>query len=103
MKHFRFSTSSRKVLLRKICFKCNNYKKFKNPKVSYIFNNSSNDIKIFKKEQSIEILKIIGLIDNKKVKFLLTLNFVFNRKSLMHYINSLSLNMAEENVSLNFR
>ena len=103
MKNFWFSTSSRKALLKKNCFKCNNYKKFKNPKVSYIFNNSRNGIKIFKKEQSIEILKIIGLIDNKRVKFSLTFNFVFNRKSVMHYINSFSLNMAEENVSLNFR
>ena len=49
------------------------YRKFKNPKISYIFQkalvlsiiwskNKNEDEKIFKEEESIEILKILGLI-----------------------------------------
>ena len=57
------------------CVICGKYRKFKNPKISYIlektlilyiiFNKCKNkDKKIFKKEESIEILKILGLIEN---------------------------------------
>ena len=57
------------------CIKCNKYRKLKNPKVSYILDKTlvlsitcdkcgSNDQKIFKKEESIEILKTLGLIKN---------------------------------------
>ena len=61
--------------MKKIYFiKCNKYRKFKNPKISYLFNKAlvlviicdkcgSNDEKIFNKK-SIEILKILGLINN---------------------------------------
>ena len=58
------------------CIKCNKHKKLKNPKMLYIFNKKlvfyiiwqvwqqcSND-KVFKEEESIEILKVLGLIDN---------------------------------------
>ena len=51
------------------CVKCNNYRNFKNPKISYIFNEilflficnecGSNDITIFKKDESIDNLKIL--------------------------------------------
>ena len=51
------------------------YRKFKNPKISHIFDKklvlsiiydkcNSNDEKIFKEEESIEILKILGLVNN---------------------------------------
>ena len=57
------------------CIKCKKYKKFKNPKISYIFDKTlslsficdkccSKDAKIFKEEESIKILKILGLINN---------------------------------------
>ena len=57
------------------CIKCNKCGKFKSPKISYIFDKtlflsiicdkcSSEDRKIFKEKESIEILKIIGLIKN---------------------------------------
>ena len=57
------------------CIKCNKYRKLKNPKISCIFNGtlvlsiicgkcSNNNDTIFKKEQSIEILKILALINN---------------------------------------
>ena len=56
---------------------CSKYRKFKNPEVSYIFNKmlvlsvicdkcASNDKKIFKEEESIEILKTLSLINNMK-------------------------------------
>ena len=57
------------------CVKCNKYRKLKNPRISYIFDEtlslsticdkcSSNDEKIFKEEESIEILGILSLINN---------------------------------------
>ena len=57
------------------CVKCNKYRKLKNPRISYIFDEtlslsticdkcSSNDEKIFKEEESIEILRILILINN---------------------------------------
>ena len=57
------------------CVKCNKYRKLKNPRISYIFDEtlslsticdkcSSNDEKIFKEEESIEILRILSLINN---------------------------------------
>ena len=57
------------------CVICCKYRKFKNPKLSYIFEKSlvlsiiyskckNEDKKMFKKEESIGILKILGLIEN---------------------------------------
>ena len=57
------------------CIKCNKHKKFKNLQMLYVFNKKfviyiicdkcgSNDDKVFKEEESIEILKVLGLIDN---------------------------------------
>ena len=57
------------------CVKCNKYRKLKNPRISYIFDEtlslsticdkcSSNDEKIFKEEESIEILRILSLANN---------------------------------------
>ena len=57
------------------CTKCKKYKEFKKSKISYICDRillfssickkcRSEDEKIFKEEESIEILKIIGLINN---------------------------------------
>ena len=57
------------------CVKCNKYRKLKNPRISYIFDEtlslsticdkcSSNDEKIFKEEESIEILRILSLTNN---------------------------------------
>ena len=57
------------------CIKCKKYRKFKNPKISYIFDKTlsvsiicdkcgSKDEKIFKEEESIKTLKILGLINN---------------------------------------
>ena len=54
------------------CIICGNYRKFKDPKISYIFekvsalsiicSNCENEYgKIFKEEESIKILKILGL------------------------------------------
>ena len=62
--------------MRKIyCTKCRKYKEFKKHKISYIFDKTlflfsdcskcgSEDGKMFKGKQSIEILKILGLINN---------------------------------------
>ena len=64
------------MVMKKIyCIKCNKYRKFKNPKISYIFNKTlvlsiicdkcgSKDEELFKEEKSIEILKILILIKN---------------------------------------
>ena len=57
------------------CIICGKYRKVKIPKISYIFekkiilsisynNNKIEDEKIFKEEESIEILKILGLIED---------------------------------------
>ena len=57
------------------CIKCNKYRKSKKSKISNIFsralvfsiiceNCGSNDEKIFKEEESIKILKTLGLINN---------------------------------------
>ena len=57
------------------CAKCQKYREFKKPKLSYICDKTlllssicdkrgSEDDKIFKEEESIEILKILGLINN---------------------------------------
>ena len=54
---------------------CGNYRKFKNRKISYIFEQTwvlsiiyikygNEDEKLFKEEELMEILKIIGLIKN---------------------------------------
>ena len=45
------------------------YRKFKNPKISYILKKTmvlckNEDEKIFKEEESIEILRFLGLIEN---------------------------------------
>ena len=57
------------------CVICGKYKKFEKPKISYILERTlflsiscskckNEDEKIFKEEKSIEILKILGLIEN---------------------------------------
>ena len=58
------------------CVICGKYRIFKNPKISYIFQKKTlvlsticskcgnEDDKIFKKEESIELLKILGLFKN---------------------------------------
>ena len=57
------------------CIICGKHRQFINPKISYIFKNTlvlsiicskckNKDGKIFKKEESIEILKILGLFKN---------------------------------------
>ena len=57
------------------CIKCNKYRSLKTPNISYIFDKtlvlsiicdkcSSEEENIFKEEESIEILKILGLINN---------------------------------------
>ena len=57
------------------CIICGNYRKFEKPETSYIFEKTlvlsiicskckNEDEKIFKEEESIEILKIIGLFKN---------------------------------------
>ena len=57
------------------CVKCNKYRKLKNPRISYIFDEtlslsticdkcSRKEEKIFKEEESIEILRILSLINN---------------------------------------
>ena len=59
------------------CFECNKYRKFKNLKISYIYNKTlvfsvvcdkydSKNETIFKEEESFEIGKILGLIINMK-------------------------------------
>ena len=80
-------------------------RKFKNPKASYTFNEAlvppiicdkcgSNDDKIFTIEESIEILKTLGLIDN------------INEQNILHQIKKfhiLLINRTEENISQKFR
>ena len=48
------------------CVICGKYRKFENPKMSYISYSKCKieDEKILKEEESIEILKILGLIEN---------------------------------------
>ena len=57
------------------CLICDKYRKFKNPKISYIVEKplalsiicskcENEDEKVFKEEKPIEILKILGLIKN---------------------------------------
>ena len=57
------------------CAKCKKYKEFKKPRISYICDKillissicnkgGNKDEKIFKKDESIEILKVLGLITN---------------------------------------
>ena len=57
------------------CVICGKYRKFEKPKISYLLEKTlvlsiicskckNEDEKIFKEEESIEILKIIGLIEN---------------------------------------
>ena len=57
------------------CVICGKYRKFEKPKISYLLEKTlvlsiicrkcqSEDEKIFKKEDSIDILKILGLIEN---------------------------------------
>ena len=57
------------------CVICGKRRKFKNPKISYIFEKTlaisiicskceKEDEKIFEEDESIEILKILGLIEN---------------------------------------
>ena len=57
------------------CVVCDRYKTFEKPKISYILEKTlvisiicskckNEDEKIFKEEESIEILKILGLIEN---------------------------------------
>ena len=63
------------------CIKCNKYRKFKNPKISNIADKKlvfyitcdkcgSNDKKIIKEEESIETLKILGLINNMNSQYI---------------------------------
>ena len=57
------------------CVICGNYRKFEKPIISYLFEKTlvlsiicskcKNEVgKLFKEEESIEILKILGLIEN---------------------------------------
>ena len=57
------------------CVMCSKYRKFEKPKISYLLEKTlvlsiicskckNEDEKIFKEEESIEILKILGLIEN---------------------------------------
>ena len=57
------------------CVICNKYRKFEKPKILYLLEKilvlsiicrkcKSEDEKIFKQEESIEILKVLGLINN---------------------------------------
>ena len=57
------------------CFICGKYRKFGKPKISYLLEKTlvlciisgkckNKDEKLFKKEETIEILKILGLIEN---------------------------------------
>ena len=65
-----------KKLKKSCCVICGKYRKFKNPKISYIFektlvlfiicsNCKNEDEKYLKREESIEILKILGLTLNR--------------------------------------
>ena len=60
------------------CIICGKYRKLEKPKISYSLEKSlvlsiisskckNEDEKIFKKEESIEILNILGLIDNMRL------------------------------------
>ena len=74
-KYKNFSINSKKVKMeKKYCIFCGKYRKFKNLKVSYVFQKtlvlfiicykcSSKDKNIFKDKESIEILKFFGLIE----------------------------------------
>ena len=68
-----FSNNQKRLDENNLLFIFGKYRKFKNPKISYIFQkalvlsiiwskNKNEDEKIFKEEESIEILKILGLI-----------------------------------------
>ena len=57
------------------CVTCSNYKKFENSKISYLLEETvvlsiicskckNQDEKLFKEEESIETLKILGVIEN---------------------------------------
>ena len=57
------------------CVICCKYRKFEKPKISYLLENTlvlfiicskckNKDEKLFKEEESIELLKILGLIEN---------------------------------------
>ena len=57
------------------CVICGKYRKFEKPKISYLLEKTlvlsiicskckNEDEKLFKEEESIELLKIIGLIEN---------------------------------------
>ena len=57
------------------CVICSKYRKFEKPKISYFLENTlvlsiicskckNEDKKLFKEKESIEILKILGLIEN---------------------------------------
>ena len=57
------------------CVICNKYRKFEKPKISYLLEKAlvlsiiyskckNEDEKVFKEEESFEILKILGLISN---------------------------------------
>ena len=57
------------------CVICSKYRKFEKPKISYLLEKTlvlsiicskckNEDEKLFKEEESIEILKILGLIEN---------------------------------------
>ena len=57
------------------CIICGKYRKFEKPKISYLLEKTlflsiicgkckSEDEKLFKEEESIEVLKILGLIEN---------------------------------------
>ena len=57
------------------CVICDKYRNYKNPKISYIFEKTlvlsitcskckRDDEKMFKEEESIEILKIVGLVES---------------------------------------
>ena len=75
------------------CIICGKYKKFKNPKIAYIFEKTlvfsiilikcdTKDEKVFKEEESMKILKVLSLINN---------------------IIILEVNLTEENLSQEFR
>ena len=57
------------------CVNCSKYRKFEKPKISYLLEKTlflsiiwskckNEDEKVFEEEESIEILKILGLINN---------------------------------------